>query len=1178
MNSRLPWSDRQTDYGHADAYDYAAGRSDRGVMAESSALHQKLNELSSQLSAMVSEDAERARSLPRSEPRRYSSPDPESSMRSLIDRIENNEISSGDSMSSLNRQLATLAEKLERDNVAPHLGRGPDQGHPATFDSAIKNVMAHVEQSEARTRSTLKALQDRIAEIGARAASSSSKGVQDTAAPIEDLERRLASITDKLDRQENTSRKDSRIESLEKKISELAESLPEPGAGQPAASAPGVVDAGTFFAADQGPVASTAQMDALEQRLEALANEVRGTMGQNLSQEDVSRLWKDQSSLAEQVRQLKASAASNRDLQSMRASLEQLTRQVNVNDDSARFDQVNQRIKELAQRLENTLPNTAELAKTSELEAKILQLDARMSAAQAQPENSVAIKALEAQVRQIADRIGEHERRLDTISELEASIAQLTSRLQTTRNEVAASAEQAASRMAEQLRAEVEHKVSKSKPTDATAELQALQQGLNAIQSNTQTSDRRTHETLIAVHDTLDSVIERMNQIEAAKAAIAADAGRPLAGMPSASTVDPLTPPAFGTAAPGAPTVAAQFDTVAAAAEPAPVETLFADAAPAEPMMAEPLQAEPLQAQPPHLEPVMAHAPGFAPGFNATAPREDFIAAARAAARAAGHSVNRAGPMAAPQDRHTPIAPQLGGQNAMAQPNTDEAGPGKRRQLVIAGAMALLIGAVAAYGLLNGYGGNSKSSAPQITRTAPAAGGGVIQSGPRPSQPQPSNTAPDQGSSTVPPAESVPFDPTAPQQNGNLDSTVPSAADQTQTASISNFNGKSDAPATSAAATLDSSVPRSPTSTLKSNPVLDPNVTSIGNTVTAPTSGAFLPLTPQSQDSRPAASNDPFVTGSISNAEPAADPDAASLSPEQSELLAGLPKALGPDAMLWAAAKGDKVAQFMVATRYSDGKAIEKNFDQAAIWYHKAASKGLAPAQYRLGTLYERGRGVQKDINSAKAWYEHAAHRGHIKAMHNLAVLHANSPGGKTKFNQAGYWFKKAASLGLKDSQYNLAILYEEGLGVQKDLVEAYRWYTLAAKQKDKDAAKRLAKIKTMLQPDDLAQAKQLVETWRPMKAKFAANVVTPPIGGWQQPEAVEVRGTTQELGGFRLGQATKEAQRLLNAIGYDAGTPDGQMGPRTATAIKQFQAQHGKQPTGKVTPELLEQLRNLPG
>ncbi len=1186
MNSRLPWSDRQSHYDEVDAYDYPAGPSGRRDPAESSALHQKLNELSNQLSAMVSEDAARGRRMPPAEPQRYSSPQPETSMRSLMDRIENNEFSSSDAMSQLNQQLANLSEKLDLQSPEPEEDYSPEPASTRSFDSAIKNVMSHVEQSEARTRNTMKVLQDRIAEIGARAATSSNKVVKDTAAPIEDLERRLAGIAEKLDKQDNAEQKDRRIESLEKKISDLAESLPEPGSIFSSAVKRGTVDAGSFFADEDAhskseskfSAATQAAVDSMEKRFEDLEEEVRRTIGQNPSQEDVSRLWTDQSALAEQVRKLKASAASSRDLQSMRSSLEQLTRQVNVNDDTARFDKINHKISELAQRLESTLPNTAELAKTNELEAKILQLDARMSAAQAQPENSVAVKALEAQVKQIGDRISEHERRLETISELESSIAQLTSRLQITRNEVATTAEQAATRMADQLRAEVDLKVTEKSPPDASAELQALQQGLSAIQNNSQSSDRRTHETLVAVHDTLDSVIERMNQIEAAKAAMSADADMPPAAT-SAAPVAPVAPlaPEFEPLTPAAPP-GAPFESAFAAPQPDPAPVSAKPAPFTEPELepAAHVFAEPEPDEPAQAPTLGAAQPELSEPADPESPRKDFIAAAREAARAAGHGLNSSTQMSAPALDATPSTPHLGGQSSAAPAEDDQTGS-KRRQLVVAGAMALLIGAVAGYGLLNGYTGSGKptphvsqSSTPQTNNTI---GGTQPIPAAQPTQGSPSTS----GDTNVQPAESVPFDPTAPQQNGSLNVGVPAPVDATQTASISNFSGKSDAPGsgTRSASTV---VPIAPTSTLKSNSVLDTNVTSITAPSGAAAPGGLLPPLQGAQTS-PAASSDPFVTGAISPATQTGASDNSALTADQTKLLAELPKALGPEGMLRAAAKGDRVAQFMVATRFSDGKAISKDFDKAASWYHKAASKGLAPAQYRLGTLYERGRGVKKDVKNAKAWYEHAAHRGHIKAMHNLAVLHANSPGGRSKFNQAGFWFKKAANLGLKDSQYNLAILYEEGLGVQKDLVEAYRWYTLAAKQKDKDAAKRLKKVTANLIPADLARAKQMVQAWRPVKAKFSANVVTPPIGGWQQQqETVKVRGTTQEHVGPAPAASTKQAQQLLNAIGYDAGTPDGQMGPKTAKAIKQFQIQHGHRPTGKVTPALIDQLRNLPG
>jgi localization factor PodJL len=53
-------------------------------------------------------------------------------------------------------------------------------------------------------------------------------------------------------------------------------------------------------------------------------------------------------------------------------------------------------------------------------------------------------------------------------------------------------------------------------------------------------------------------------------------------------------------------------------------------------------------------------------------------------------------------------------------------------------------------------------------------------------------------------------------------------------------------------------------------------------------------------------------------------------------------------------------------------------------------------------------------------------------------------------------------------------------------------------------------------------------------------------------------------------------AQRLLNKLGFDAGVPDGKLGAQTAAAIRRFETRSGKAGSGKVTPELLQQLEAL--
>ena len=53
-----------------------------------------------------------------------------------------------------------------------------------------------------------------------------------------------------------------------------------------------------------------------------------------------------------------------------------------------------------------------------------------------------------------------------------------------------------------------------------------------------------------------------------------------------------------------------------------------------------------------------------------------------------------------------------------------------------------------------------------------------------------------------------------------------------------------------------------------------------------------------------------------------------------------------------------------------------------------------------------------------------------------------------------------------------------------------------------------------------------------------------------------------------------QEVQERLNAMGYDAGTPDGRLGEITRTGVKQAQMKYGLPPDGYPTRELLQALR----
>ena len=52
------------------------------------------------------------------------------------------------------------------------------------------------------------------------------------------------------------------------------------------------------------------------------------------------------------------------------------------------------------------------------------------------------------------------------------------------------------------------------------------------------------------------------------------------------------------------------------------------------------------------------------------------------------------------------------------------------------------------------------------------------------------------------------------------------------------------------------------------------------------------------------------------------------------------------------AEEGHAPAQFGMGLSYENGRGVERDPTQAAVWYHKAAEQGLADAQFNLGNLY----------------------------------------------------------------------------------------------------------------------------------------------------------------------------------------------------------------------------------
>jgi localization factor PodJL len=192
-----------------------------------------------------------------------------------------------------------------------------------------------------------------------------------------------------------------------------------------------------------------------------------------------------------------------------------------------------------------------------------------------------------------------------------------------------------------------------------------------------------------------------------------------------------------------------------------------------------------------------------------------------------------------------------------------------------------------------------------------------------------------------------------------------------------------------------------------------------------------------------------------------------------------LPEAITPAALRDAAGNGDPAAEFEVATRFGDGRGVQKDPRLAFVWYQRAAMHGFAPAQFRLGSLYEHGIGTEIDMQRAKIWYGRAAEQGHAKAMHNLAVAMVGTGVRRPDYAGAAHWFREAAERGVTDSQFNLAVLCQKGQGLPRDLVGAYKWFALAARSGDREAEQHAEQIRVQLGPSELQAAEEWLTAWR---------------------------------------------------------------------------------------------------
>ncbi len=141
-----------------------------------------------------------------------------------------------------------------------------------------------------------------------------------------------------------------------------------------------------------------------------------------------------------------------------------------------------------------------------------------------------------------------------------------------------------------------------------------------------------------------------------------------------------------------------------------------------------------------------------------------------------------------------------------------------------------------------------------------------------------------------------------------------------------------------------------------------------------------------------------------------------------------------------------------------------KHYQTVLSQLYDRAILGDSDAQFELGQLYQYGIGVDKNIDQAIVYYQLAADQQEVRAEYNLAILYLEGETSQIDYQTGLSWLTDAAFKGNRYAQYSLAHLYEKGftgtegsLVIQPDQEQAMSMYHLAAANHYGPAEYRLA-------------------------------------------------------------------------------------------------------------------------
>src|ERR1043165_3570899 len=207
-----------------------------------------------------------------------------------------------------------------------------------------------------------------------------------------------------------------------------------------------------------------------------------------------------------ELRELSAGVASAEGVASLAGDVQALAARIDhiaERTGAAGLDSLANRVNELTQALDTRVEQIGPLPQN--IEALVQALSDKLNHSESAVHEQAAFEHLERQILLVADKLDAAEHKTGDLRGIERGIQQLTLQVREAREEAIATAERVARRVAADMADAV---------PAAGADVSALKRDLESLHVNHVECEQRTHETLEAVHDTLERLVERLASIE----------------------------------------------------------------------------------------------------------------------------------------------------------------------------------------------------------------------------------------------------------------------------------------------------------------------------------------------------------------------------------------------------------------------------------------------------------------------------------------------------------------------------------------------------------------------------------------------------------------------------------------------------------------------------------------